>query len=910
MKNICMLFSLLFTIFISTSIRAQKAIPNLVTNGDFSQIVDGKPVSWISAGNEATVKQAITLGENNGHPYLRLTCTHIEGSGGDTHAMLAQVGLVHLEQGKTYRLSCQVKSEGIAGQTVHAAIVDTSDWEGCGLETDIPLTSQWKPWSIIFKAARTVWQKSRMQFWFTETGSFYIRSVRLMEITPVETVFTNTAPHTQSRNLIYNGSFDAGTSGWTSSGISTGWGNLAHLHGEIIASSDHEHSHFLRIPLGGANTPVLYFDYLIPSVTPQTKVLAANLGWIPVKPGETYTLSCNMRSTLDGVNAQMGVFASDPDKTPGWQIDQHTNMPLTTSWNRYQFHFQAPTRYLYVAVGPNLNNGQSTNVDIDNIQLEKGDTASTYAAGCDIEAGMTPSEPGGVFTIGEKAFLILRAGSHLAASTKLTIYFTATDFFGRSVQIPASTITIPADASISKIISLPSNWRGFYEVIAHWNEAGTPYSQIMRLAFVPRRTSDDSIMGINHAFPDRFLIQLARKAGVAWYRDWSLKWQDIEPVPGEWKWKIADQQIDRVLKENVHLMALLPPFPSANWSSEAPEESGSSGYPGSRLRQAWAPKNPALMASFISRAVDRYKSSIRYWEFLNEPIFTDYSLPGQGVGSYPGRRYTPADYVNLLKIAAAAMRSSNPSCRVIGGIASGPEHMTQELINAGILNIIDMFNLHIYPGLRTPEGYETEMDHLLAMMGQRGGQKPIWITEFAYYGCDNLPRKPFTPNQNSWAEGRLLPDERTCADYTIRFLCVMLARGVQKVFIHSGTSAPVNEPDMECPIFAENGAARKLFPALAVFTNMAGPHPKPILHKTLGKDCHIVAFETGSRSVIALWNADGNAQNISIGAKGINCFDIMGNHISPKSLSCTSDPIYIMGASGQAGSIAKSIQCK
>ena len=38
---------------------------------------------------------------------------------------------------------------------------------------------------------------------------------------------------TDSRNLLPNGSFDLGDSGWSSLGNGVGWGNLSRLHGRI-----------------------------------------------------------------------------------------------------------------------------------------------------------------------------------------------------------------------------------------------------------------------------------------------------------------------------------------------------------------------------------------------------------------------------------------------------------------------------------------------------------------------------------------------------------------------------------------------------------------------------------------------------------------------------------------------------
>ncbi len=56
-----------------------------------------------------------------------------------------------------------------------------------------------------------------------------------------------------------------------------------------------------------------------------------------------------------------------------------------------------------------------------------------------------------------------------------------------------------------------------------------------------------------------------------------------------------------------------------------------------RARQAWAPKDPQELADFIERAATRYKDRIHIWEFLNEPIYTDYALPARPNGQRDAR---------------------------------------------------------------------------------------------------------------------------------------------------------------------------------------------------------------------------------------------------------------------------------
>jgi hypothetical protein len=326
-----------------------------------------------------------------------------------------------------------------------------------------------------------------------------------------------------------------------------------------------------------------------------------------------------------------------------------------------------------------------------------------------------------------------------------------------------------------------------------------------------------------------------------------------------------------------------------------------------RLKQAFGPRDPKEMAEFIGRAVARYKDRIHIWEFLNEPIYTDYALPG-GLRERGGKSYGPADYAALLGVAADAMRKADPACKVIGGIGGGAQQLTREIIEAGALKSLDILNLHMYPGARRPEGLAAEMDSLSALMEKSGGRKPIWITEFSYYGADDLPRKPFIPSPNSWAEERLLESERQCADFTVRYFAVMLARGVQKIFIHSGGSSQVNEPNYECALFDIGGAPRKLFPALAVLTELLGPSPQSRGERRVGDSVWAVAFEAGGRSVVIVWSDDAPCRVAAPAEPAARWLDIMGLGLPAGPVTAGSSPVYLVGSAGQAEALLRGLR--
>jgi hypothetical protein len=900
-SRVVLLFAVLIGLASSQFVRAAEPV-NLVANGDFSQVRDGRPVRWQAAGN-AHVTQRLDAFSEGGNPCAKLTCTRWEPGGGSSHAMLAQVGVVKLEKGKYYEFSCRARAEGILSRRVRVAIKDTSEWHECGLSTGLRLTSAWQVYRRTFQATSTVDGASRLQFWFTEPGTFYVDDVRLVETAVQRLEFTDVVPATASRNLLGNGSFEVGAAGWASLGTRTGWGNLTGLHGSIQATGGTHGGSFLRIPLGGNQTPELYYDYFKPVARKELQPLAASLGWMPVEKGAPCTISCDMRASEEGVPAILGVRCDDPAEPPA---DHRQSVRLSAAWKRYSFTFRPAHGYVFATIGPSLKEDRTVFVDIDAVQLEKGEHATAFESRTPLEIGIEPSQPHGVFIRGEPATIRLHLCNHGETPTDANVQFAATDFFDRPTSLPALSLNVPAGSAVEMAISLPADWRGYYRLRARCTSDDAVQSRVLRIAIVPPRRGEDTILGINHAFAAAELIDLAKKAGVSWYRDWTLKWQDIEPAPGDYRWQVGDTQIDRVLREGVQLVCLLPPFPSSYWSTESPATRPAQSYPAVRLPMAAAPKDPRLLGEYVETTAAHFKDRIHVWEFLNEPVFTSYSLPARLIEPCPGKQYTPADYVRLLEVAAAAVRRGDPDGKVIGGIAGPPTRYTREVIEAGCLKFVDIFNLHAYPGGARPEVFIPEMDVLLELMDEHGGRKPIWFTEFSYFASDDPPCRPFLESQWSWAT--LLDSERQCAEYIIRFFTIMLAHNVQKVFLHAGTNTGPNEWAFNCCLLGSGGSPRKVFPALAVFTDLMGPAPRFVGGKTFGPTAFCYAFETNGRSVLVYWTTGDDAgHHRKLPQIGLERLDMMGNvvaavqEVSPASApSETAGPFYIVGPPGQA----------
>ncbi len=259
---------------------------DLIRNGGFAAVADGRPRDWSISGDANVTQQLTVVQEPGATRFARLTCTRFNGVTAASHAMLVQADLP-LKKGQTYEFTAQVRASDIRGGAISVAIRNTRDWSDCGLRSEIGVSDRWTAIRRIFKATQDTSKGNRLQIWFTETGTLDIRDVRLTAIGEQSVKLTDVVPSGASRNLVRNGSFECGTDGWSSVGESTGWGNLAFLHGNIQHGDAPDGDAFMRIPLGAERTPALFFDYYQPTARREPSPRLANLGWMVVDPGKT-----------------------------------------------------------------------------------------------------------------------------------------------------------------------------------------------------------------------------------------------------------------------------------------------------------------------------------------------------------------------------------------------------------------------------------------------------------------------------------------------------------------------------------------------------------------------------------------------------------------------------------------------
>ena len=462
-----MMFSktLLVLLAIPMSLLAQPSAPaNLVVNGDFRQVVAGKPDKWSASGSKADVTQTLSAEKDaDGKPFARLVCTRCERRDSDSHAMLTQFGQIKLAEDQLYEFTCRMRASGLRSRTVGIAIQETNGWQMSGLYDQVSLGAAWRQCRIVFRAERDIGPTGRLQIWFSEPGTLDVSEVRIVELAAQPEEFTDVVPPGGGKNLAFNGSFELGGAGWTSMGTGAGWGDLSGLHGAIETSGGSQGKSFLRIPLGGGRTPVLYFDYFEPVARPQLRALAASLGWIKVEKGQAYVLSADLRASVDGTQAVLGVEACNPSAGVN-TYDQR--LKLTTAWKRYSVMFRPQRGYVFIYAGPDLAQDQRVDVDLDAVQLEKSDKATDFQPHGELEFAVEPAQASGIFVEGEPAVLRLRLCNNGAVPATAAVKLTATDFSDKAVPLPSETVEMGPRETTSRTFRLPADWKGYYRIHA------------------------------------------------------------------------------------------------------------------------------------------------------------------------------------------------------------------------------------------------------------------------------------------------------------------------------------------------------------------------------------------------------------------------------------------------------------
>lgn len=327
---------------------------NLVKNGLFESIKDGKIAEWDMAGDKGVVQElSVDIGRNSGK-CAKLSCKSFSRVSAASHAMLLHEEKTQLKKNTWYSFQCWVRSEAIRSGSITIDIVDKKTWRPGGLYIETPVTNHWDKIQKFFQVDENLDEGYLLKFAFFETGTLWVDDIQLVEVNQPILQYTQTVQDTNSRNLLPNSSFECGTDGWSSVGQDTGWGgHLSSLYGQIQQSEAWHGTSCLKIQVAPGQVPVTYKDYPSATICRQTSPLASNIGWIKINKNQDYALSVYMRSDNPEAKGKLVFRYSDPG-TIGF-LEHSKTFSLTSEWHRYSFTDRAAKGYVHVAFGPDCN---------------------------------------------------------------------------------------------------------------------------------------------------------------------------------------------------------------------------------------------------------------------------------------------------------------------------------------------------------------------------------------------------------------------------------------------------------------------------------------------------------------------------------------------------------------------------
>lgn len=864
---------------------------NLVANGSFEEDAggDGIPDDWSASGSSEVEQRLGADAGPSGGRCAKLVCARFGKQSPSTHAMICQVGKVGLARDRWYKLVFLARGEGIKSGAVSVGISRTRPWNQVALGDTFFVGPEWERHEFLFRSKEDLAPDvSRLQIYYFSTGTLWLDDVELAE-TGERPRWLPGLPSEGEGNLIPNSSFECGGANWGSVSLTPGsWGqNLFRLEGDLVGGKVPHGERCLKISLGGGASPVMYFDYFDPVNRPVGQALAANAGWFRAKTGERFTLSAWLRADGAGAVAQMAVIYPEGRS-------RRREVAAGTDWARHEFNFEAQGESFFVAVGLDLDASKrdAATLWVDAVQLERGDRAKEYAPRQAMETFLSSPVIGNIHTRPEAGLALdVCAYNDGESAAQVRGRVSLADFWDAPAGENEVCLTVPGKGgAFARVGGLARGKRGFFR--ASWSGDGG--TNALRCAIVAPCAGIDSPIGMNHAYPWDWMLQLAHLGGISWWRDWSVKWGTIEPERGRIDFSDSDPQIDRIIRNGGRALVLLP-FPSAPWASRyAPREKDPApdSYQGRRLLVAEAAKETEGFREYVATAAGRYKDRARVFHILNEPLFTDYALP-------MARGYKMDDYLEHLRIAAGAIRGVDPGLRVVGGIAQGPgAALVQEFVSGGGSEAADVVDLHMYPPPVPAESHEEDFEALERLMGEHGGVKPLWITEFGCYADDDPACVPLvvgdaTMNRCRWRS------EALAGEQLVKFVAVSFAHGVRKIFLHAGVCGPMNGSDGASIFFEYGGAPRKMYPAVAALTALLGT-PDASAGSVSEGGLRGYVFKGRAGAVGIAWTE--KARKIAL-AGGVEAIDMMGNPVEENGVIVGRAPVYLIHRGGDIGAV-------
>lgn len=386
-----------------------------------------------------------------------------------------------------------------------------------------------------------------------------------------------------------------------------------------------------------------------------------------------------------------------------------TDITVTTSWQRFSltdYLISYPTPDFYFLLHVNEDSAGNF-LYVDDVQLEEGDTATTYAASHPVEVQIDfdeSTQSGHIVFTTDILTATLRAYNSTAGSLTKTLRYDIYDWLNRTVRSGSVPLTLTAGEHLTTTFDISTVGQTGAFRIMYWIQGEDKTTKEITYSLIPPTTSSvdtDSYLGTHPNFSD-YPLAAYQRLGIKWIRDLSpqavTRWEFTEPTDNTYVWQ--DDAVAAAVAHNMTILAC--PTTNAAFSSLP------------AFMKTGSDLNLTQLGSYITTICNHYKASIHYWEIFNEPTV----------------HYTINQYAQMLKTCVDAIEAEDATATVIAFGGMGASGFTDTIAELDTLYGSGWFPAHIsigsthsYIGGGAPELLTPFVDGGIA----------VWNTETGYW---------------------------------------------------------------------------------------------------------------------------------------------------------------------------------
>ncbi len=603
------------------------------------------------------------------------------------------------------------------------------------------------------------------------------------------------------------------------------------------------------------------------------------------RKGMKYTLSAYLRANGGNQKAELGVCFMTGTRSI-------RTARVADRWRRHSLAFTAKDIFGFVQIASGTTDSPTT-LWVDAVQVEEGSRATTYTTKYPVEVAFHPRRTGGIYYVGEP--VVFEVNVCFADRTaKAGAEVKVVDYRGQTVYQNIFTLT---NRPGRRRLTLPALDNGCYRLSATVKGNGFRFNTgtafVVIFPYAKTYNNRNARFGTNHPYYSDQLQELAQDAGVYWVRDWSLKWDSVEPQKGVWDFSGAKMLFDRARRFNLRVLAILPD-PSSGWASSGPAEAH-----GRRLGDAfedlwYLPRNMDEYRRYVRQCIERYHSRTHVWEVLNEP------------SRAKTREWKVEDkYNEFFRIVKAEVTKAGPDQKVARcGLTYFGNH---QQANARAARLADVLSEHTYPVFNRTKRFIAQTRGIDGFLKRHNVKTDIWVTEYGKYSNDN-PAYEYAGFNHYLANG----DERTATAYNVKYLIVLFIHGVSKVFFHQRTWPIGMNRRHATPfdmLFDYGPRPYKFFVAANAMSWLLHPGTGTGIPVNETGPVFAYSFRRPEGKVLVVW-ADKStvplSRSLQTLVNGVSKYNMMGGRLGTVR-AIESDPVYLAGKAERIDAIAKAL---